>query len=46
MSKNNDSQLALKMVDQFVYECEKAYKQYLVSIILTGSLARFEEASA
>ncbi len=40
MSKNRDCQRALKMVDQFVSECEKAYAQHLVSIILTDSLTR------
>ena len=40
MSKNGDCQQALKMVDQFVSECEKTYAQHLVSIILTDGLAR------
>jgi len=37
---SKDYQSALKMVHQFVCECEETYAQHLVSIILTGSLAR------
>ena len=40
MSGDRDCKFALKIVDQFVSECERTYSQHLVSIILAGSLAR------